>query len=73
MAALLCLHLAGLYSLLVNYSLWRGKLTQISISKHYELSHFPCPPVKRGWKETAEVARSDTDAVQGSFLTGATL
>lgn len=42
-----CSHSAGLYSLLVNYSLWRGKLTQFSISKHYELSHFPCPPVKR--------------------------
>lgn len=43
-----CLRLAGLYSLLVNYSLWRGKLTQISISKRYESSHFPCtPPEKR--------------------------
>lgn len=43
-----CLYLAGLYSLLVNYSLWRGKLTQISISKRYELSHFPCPPPEKG-------------------------
>lgn len=38
---------AGLYSLLVNYSLWRRKLTQISISKRYELSHFLCPSVER--------------------------
>lgn len=46
-----CLCWDGLYSLLVNYFLWRGKLTQIYISKHYELSHFPCPPVKRELKE----------------------
>lgn len=33
----------------------------------------PALPLKREWKETAEVACSDTRPVQGSFLTGATL
>lgn len=65
-----CLSSDGLYSLLVNYFLWRGKLTQISISKRYELSHFPCPPVQR---------KSRRSSLQwyaghvGLFLKGATL
>lgn len=76
MSVFLFLQLAGLYSMLVNYSLWRGKLTQISTSKHYELSHFPLPSrsgEKREWKESVKVACSDMQAIQGSFLTGATL
>lgn len=69
-----CLRFAGLYSLLVNYSLWRGKLTQISISKRYESSHFPCPPPeKRVEGDCRSSLQWYAASTGGSFLTGATL